>query len=130
MRRRLHRWAAWLLPLLVVRLFVPTGFMLSASGGEIGIALCPGYAPLPFDHAAHGMHGGAHEPDGPQPSGESDSGPTPCPFLLAGSAASAPPTKLLGELPRVADPVPDLHSHPDWISRPVLIDRIRGPPVA
>ena len=142
MRRRPHRWAAWLLPFLVARLFVPTGFMLSASATGLGIALCPGYAPLPepvrapsaahdhaaMGHGAHGMHGGWHAGDDPQQSGHAGGGPAKCPFVLVGSAAGCPPIQLAGELPHPVAATPGFHAHPDRISPAVLIDRIRGPP--
>lgn len=128
MRRRMRRWAACLLPLLVARLFVPVGFMLSPSGEGLGIFLCPGYAALPTSDD-HAMHGESHEPEGTQGSEHRGSGQSICPFVLAGSSASCPVNKQIGELPRLADAVPDFHSPPAWISPAVLIDRIRGPPL-
>jgi hypothetical protein len=137
MHRRPHRWALWLLPWLVARLFVPTGFMLSVSGAGIGIDLCPAYAPLPGPlvptdtHDPHAMHGGAHSPDdGQQPSGNAGSGTSACPFALPGSQAGCPAVDTLGGLPRFVDAAPRSRPHPDWISPAVLIDRIRGPPFA
>ena len=133
MRRHVHRWAVWLMPLLVVRLFVPTGFMLSASGAGLGLALCPSYAPLPTpatatiaEHHA-GMDHGANAPQGSEQQG---SGKQICPLVLVGSTASCPATPLIGELPRIAQAVSRFHLHPAWVSPAVLIDRIRGPPLA
>jgi hypothetical protein len=126
MARRPHRWAFWLLPLLVARLFVPVGFMVSASAAGIGIALCPGYAPLP--EGAGPAHS-AHHHDGMDHAGQG-SAPSECPFVLVGSVAGCPPTELAGELLRLAELRPGFQPHPDWISPAVLIDRIRGPPLA
>lgn len=132
---RAHRRIAWLLPLLCARLFVPAGFMVAPSGEGIGIALCPGFAPLPMPaapasdrdpHAGHhaGMDHGAQE------SGQHGKGQSSCPFALAGGTADLPVMPSAAVLPRLVDAVPGFHLHPAWISPAVLIDRIRGPPLA
>lgn len=126
MSRPNRRWAVWLLPFLVARLLVPAGFMLSASGAGFGVALCPGYAPLPVsiaDASGHaGMHHGDHAPE--------STGPSACPFLLAGSAAGCPPIELVHEPDGSSDVLPACRTLAQWDSQAVLIDRIRGPPSA
>ena len=123
----MERMAQSKMDILVARLFVPTGFMLSASATGLGIALCPGYAPLPepvrappaahdhaaMGHGAHGMHGGWHAGDDPQQSGHAGGGPAKCPYVLVGSAAGCPPIQLAGELP--------LHAEFESVSRAELL---------
>jgi hypothetical protein len=129
--RRAQRRVAWLLPLLCARLFVPAGFMVAPSGEGIGIALCPGYAPLPMpvaptsDHDRHaGMGHGAEE------SGQHSKGQSACPFAVTGGTADVPVMQSTAVLPRLIDAVPGFHPHPPWISPAVFINRIRGPPLA
>ena len=38
--RTLQRWILWLLPLMLLRAFVPAGFMLSAHAGELSVVFC------------------------------------------------------------------------------------------
>jgi hypothetical protein len=126
----LRRIAPWLLPWVVVRLFVPVGFMLAPSGHGLGIALCPGHAPLPMPGGAqvgHAHHAGMDHASG---SGHHDSGPSACPFALAGGTAGCTPSELIGSLPRLANDAACFYPRPSWFSPAVLIDRIRGPPLA
>lgn len=128
---RRYRRIAWLLPLLCARLFVPAGFMVAPSGEGIGIALCPGYAPLPVPAAAasdHDPHAGMDH--GAEESGQHSKGQSSCPFALAGGTADLPVMQSTAVLPRLLDAVPGFHPHPAWISPAVVIDRIRGPPPA
>jgi hypothetical protein len=112
-------------------LFVPGGFMVAPPDVGIGIALCPGYAPLPMPvtpPGAHDHHAGMdHGEDG---SGQHSKGQSSCPFALAGGTADLPVIQAAADLPRLADVVPGFHPHPAWISPAVLINRIRGPPFA
>jgi hypothetical protein len=132
---RAHRRIAWLLPLLCARLLVPTGFMVAPSSAGIGIALCPGYAPLPMPAAPasdHDPHAGHHAgmDHGAEESGQHSKGQSACPFALAGGTADLPVSQSAADLPRLVDAVPGFHPHPAWISPAVLINRIRGPPFA
>jgi hypothetical protein len=142
-RRRLHRWAAWLLPLLIARLFVPVGFMLSMSDAGLKFVLCSGFAGLPApitaanlqqhhaesDRSAHAMHGESHEQHGKQGSEHQSHEQSICPFAFAGATAGCPVAKAFGEPPSLAAAVPSLRAVPLWNSPAVLIDRIRGPPL-
>jgi hypothetical protein len=38
--RTLQRWILWLLPLMLLRAFVPAGFMLAAHSGELSVVFC------------------------------------------------------------------------------------------
>ena len=101
---RLRRCTAWLLPFLVARLLVPTGFMLSLSGAGLDIVLCTGLAPSSaplvaqdehdrhagIDHAAHAMQGDTQtQIPAPGPDHPGHANPI-CPFALAGGAVVAP----------------------------------------
>jgi len=46
--RHSHRWLAWLLPLFLLRAFIPVGFMLSWSAEGLQIVMCSGIGPLPM----------------------------------------------------------------------------------
>jgi hypothetical protein len=78
---------AALLPLLVLRLLIPVGFMPMADAGGLSIALCPGDGPLPpaLMHLQHLHHGGHH--------GDGTGGGAhhaPCLFAASAGAALAP----------------------------------------
>jgi hypothetical protein len=88
--RRKHRWLAWLLPLLVLRAFVPAGFMLSWSGNDLQIVLCSGTGPATQSISHHVAQDGAHHhhhDDGESKVHENSL----CPFAATGSASAAPP---------------------------------------
>lgn len=56
-RRLLRTWAAWLLPLLALRAFLPVGFMLSADADGLRLVFCPTQAPVAAQLAAAGAPG-------------------------------------------------------------------------
>jgi len=127
MNRRLFRkWARWLLPLLVVRAFLPVGFMLATTQADgLQLAFCPNQAPIvqsahqhaSTDHGNHtgGQHSGAHLAQ-------------PCAFAVAAVAAviDVPQLDLVASLaaeqflPERVVAVP--------LAGPQRADRIRGPP--
>ena len=96
-KRRDLKLLALLLPLFVVRSFVPTGFMLSLDGGMLSLVFCPSQISLPsvlgndgahetylaHDHegADHGHHGG-DEAD----SSSAHQDQQTCPFAFAAAA--------------------------------------------
>ena len=130
MNRRLFRkWARWLLPLLVVRAFLPVGFMLATTQADgLQLAFCPDQAPIvqSLDHAAagHADHTG-HSTDQKHAGAHLDS---PCAFAVAALAAviDVPHLDLVASqaaeqiLPERVVAVP--------LAGPQRIDRIRGPP--
>ena len=141
---RLRRCTAWLLPFLVARLLVPTGFMLSLSDAGLDIVLCTGLAPSSaplvaqeehdrhagIDHAAHAMQRDTQtQIPAPSPDHPSHANPI-CPFALAGGAVVAPVCKGVDEPRRLVALLPGSRADPAWIAPAVLIDRIRGPPLA
>src|SRR5262245_15308697 len=155
----LRRWTVWLLPLLAVRLLVPAGFMLSLSDGGLALVLCGGAGPLPATHAgvahydsgflqhaslghihathdalpprdASLAHGDRNAPAPAQTPGPADHASTLCPFALASGSGLCPPLRTVTEPPRLVTLTPRASADPAWIAPSVLIDRIRGPPVA
>jgi hypothetical protein len=127
MNRRLFRkWARWLLPLLVMRAFLPVGFMLATTQHDgLQLAFCPDQAPIvqsahqhaSTDHSDHTgqQHSGAHLDQ-------------PCAFAVAAVAAviDVPQLDLVASLaaqqilPERVVAVP--------LAGPQRADRIRGPP--
>ena len=119
-RRAAHRWLTWLLPLLVLRAFVPAGFML---GSDLQPMLCSGIAVTATQHEHHHAGHGSHEHNGAQVHENSI-----CPFAAAGSASVPMPAYA----PAVFAVAPLEHfaflADPELRAAPILIDRIRGPP--
>lgn len=140
--RAVHRLTFWLLPLLIARLFVPDGFMVTATAHGLSLTLCPAYAVLPaaadasaahmhhagMDHSAHAMHGAAESPDDSGATHHGQHDKVPCPFALAGTGLVCPTVNDFGSFYSLADDVLVIRAEPAWPSRAVLIDRIRGPP--
>jgi hypothetical protein len=98
--RTKRRLLGLVLPLLLLRLLVPAGFMPFSDGGSFGVALCPGEAALPpglAAHVGHAMHHAGHPGRG-QPTAEhhalclfaaSAVPPVPAAALLASAARAA-----------------------------------------
>ncbi|MET0658018.1 MAG: hypothetical protein ABW110_07660 [Steroidobacteraceae bacterium] len=142
--RATHRWVSWLLPLIVLRAFVPAGFMLSWSGNDLQLVLCSGTGPLVLQSApatgasahdahAHHMHqmeqGGAqHHHDGDGTSKAHDS--LLCPFKAAGLSGVPLHDHSVADLILPSVELFDSFPEPKLRSASVQIDRIRGPPVA
>lgn len=139
--RRHQRWILWLLPLFVLRAFVPLGFMWSATAEGLQLTLCSGVggtATSQFaaqslaqnDHAAHAHH--HHEGTGHEQhqggSGEAAHQASLCPFAGAGFSFIDADVATVADfavgvapaIPSLDDPVPD--------HRPSDLLRIRGPP--
>lgn len=79
---------AWLVAVaLLMKMLVPTGYMVGTSVGSIMVELCSGYDPVKMI-----MHGGTHQPDKPDHQGKE----TPCAFsgLGAPSLGGADPLLL------------------------------------
>jgi hypothetical protein len=96
------------LPLLLLRLLVPAGFMPMAGSGGLEIVLCPAAAALPpgvaMAHAGHHMHHAGHAGGSEPPAAEHHA---PCLFA-AGAAPPLAPAVLLGAAPAAlaAAPLP------------------------
>jgi hypothetical protein len=92
--RTKRRLLALVLPLLLLRLLVPAGFMPMADSGGLGIVLCPDQAVLPpglsVAHMGHHMHHAGHAGGTLPPAAEHHA---PCLFA-AGAAPPVPPALL------------------------------------
>lgn len=74
-KRRPHRFALWLLPLLLLKGLVPVGFMLDVSSDNVAMIVCPGHHSVPSGGEQH------------KPTPSSESGLV-CPFAAASGAAT------------------------------------------
>ena len=132
MRPRIHRCVLWLLPLLIARLCVPAGFMMSVTSNGLDVMLCPAYAALPGPSAANAVHvhhamQGVSAEEGPhQESTQQGLSQSLCPFAVAGGAALIAAVHAIDHFYSPIGAVSYLHDESAWISRSVLIDRIRG----
>lgn len=138
--RTKHRWLAWLLPLLVLRAFVPAGFMLSWTGNDLQMMLCSGTGPVSSqetlariaDSHAHHHQGdpasGQHQHD--MGGGSQAHENSICPFAAAGSAGAPVTASSAVIVTLVSVERFDFLSDPELRSHPVSIDRIRGPPLS
>jgi hypothetical protein len=149
MKRRSHRWIVWLLPFLVARAFVPTGFMVSAVAGELSLAFCPSAGPVAelaalnttgaaeqqaqghehsqSDHAHHAQHHSHGTADQhANHFGASDTGV--CPFAVVATACAGGDFHTADACFAAASDLLPLYSAPPDSNRPVRTDRIRGPP--
>jgi hypothetical protein len=85
-RRRARRILGAVLPLLLLRVLVPAGFMPVAGPGGLSVGLCPGEAAMAAgSHPRHVSDGVRH--GGPAPAGEHR---VPCLFAASAAAAFAP----------------------------------------
>ena len=129
--RAKRRLLALVLPVLLLRLLVPAGFMPMAGAGGLEIALCPAAAALPpglaMAHAGHHMQHAGHAGGTAPPAAEHHA---PCLFA-AGAAPVAPPAVLLTAPPAapLAAPLP---AQARKIALPVTLraQSARAPPKA
>jgi hypothetical protein len=134
-RRHLKLLSFWILPLLLLRALIPTGFMLSAHQGSLQLTFCPAVTPpsepipdhLGQEHSS--LHGGMHHADAADDGGASHNDDNaPCPFSLVASAASGDVPYLNGSAIAPSDERFEFISAPPVGVGPVRIARIRGPP--
>ncbi|SDA11716.1 DUF2946 family protein [Sphingomonas sp. NFR15] len=124
--------AAWLLTLaLLLKLLVPSGYMLDASGRSIGLVLCSGMTP---SHAAPmampmAMPGMAHHADHDSKK-DGQTAEQPCAFagLNAASLAAADPVLLAAAIAFVIAVVFRHVSQKPVGARVYLRPPLRGPP--
>jgi hypothetical protein len=135
-RRHLKLLSFWILPLLLLRALIPTGFMLSMEAGSLQLTFCPAVvqpvdqsqAPSAFEHSMH--HAGMHHADatGDPAASHNNDDSAPCPFSLVASAAAGDIPYLHDSAIEPSDERFDFVSSPTFRVGPVRIDRIRGPP--
>lgn len=138
--RRFRFWILWLLPMLIGRLCVPEGFMVSVASGAPRMAMCPAYAALPTmggaamahvhagaEHQAHAGHGddgnssGAGAPHRHRAESQ-------CLFAFLAKSPLAAVAAIPGDFQAFADDLTRSETAPAWAAPAVLSDRIRGPP--
>jgi hypothetical protein len=135
-RHYLKLLSLWIIPLLVARALIPTGFMLSVDAGQLQLMFCPSGVVQPVAaskavqqqaHAEHhqGMHHG-DQADQSSPSHDDDN--APCPFSLVASATACDIPYLAGAADALRDERFEYLSAPTFRVGPVRADRIRGPP--
>lgn len=129
-RRYLKLLSLWILPLLLARALIPTGFMLSVDAGSLQLTFCPAVvqpAEQAPEHLAH--HGGMHHDDaaGEEAASHNDANP-PCPFSLVASAVPGDVPYLQDSANEPSDERFEFVSAPTVRVGPVRTDRIRGPP--
>ena len=112
---------------LLLRLLVPTGYMIDSDHGRFAIAICPGIAPAATTMDMPGMHG---DTAGHGKSKDHGRAEMPCAFSGLSAAVLGPidPIQLAVLIAfvmamGVAMPVPPAPAHPAFL-RPFL----RGPP--
>lgn len=135
-RHYLKLLSLWILPLLLARALIPTGFMLSVDAGQLQLMFCPSGVVQPLStpkalqqsaHAEH--HQGMHHGDGAdQSSASHDYDNAPCPFSLVASATTREIPHLAGAADAPRDERFEYLSAPTFRVGPVRTDRIRGPP--
>ncbi|AOH86800.1 hypothetical protein AWL63_14155 [Sphingomonas panacis] len=128
--------ATWLLTLaLLLKVIVPSGYMLDTSGGAIGLVLCSGMAPTPAAPAhVMTMPGMTHHATDDTRHGSKKDGQTaeqPCAFsgLNAASLAATDPILLALAIAFVIATVFRQVSQKPVRARAYLRPPLRGPPV-
>ena len=128
-RRFFRKFARWLLPLLVVRAFLPVGFMLATQADGLQLAFCPDQAPIVqgLDHASmdHSAHTGGTHDGHQQHNAHLD---PPCPFAVAAVAAVIDVPHLDTVALQAAEQVLPERAAAVPLAGPQRADRIRGPP--
>jgi hypothetical protein len=132
-RRHLKLLSFWILPLLLLRALIPTGFMLSADQGSLQLTFCPAVvqpAKQVPEHLAHehSLQHGHHADAGADAAASHNDDNAPCPFSLVASAAQGDVAHLHDSLIAPSDERFEFISAPTVRVGPVRTDRIRGPP--
>lgn len=138
-RHPLKLLSLWILPLLVARALIPTGFMLSVEAGRLQLMFCPAGVVQPLGaksgmqaHAEHqgmhheGMHHGGDTDEASSSHSAQDS--APCPFSLVASATPSTIAYLAQVVADLRDERFEFLSAPTFRVGPIRTDRIRGPP--
>jgi hypothetical protein len=133
--RHSHRWIAWLLPLFLLRAFIPVGFMLSWSDAGLQLVMCSGSGPMTGQRgltalaAPHQQSTDAHHQSGQHQHSRAD-GASMCPFAAAATAGALPSFAAVAAFAATVSSEALEAPYQYLPSAPVLIDRIRGPPLA
>jgi hypothetical protein len=126
-RRHLKLLSFWILPLLLARALIPTGFMLSVDAGSLQLTFCPAVVqprePSAHEHLSHHHAGAATD-------AAANDDNAPCPFSLVASAAPGDVPYLQDSASEPSDERFEFISAPTVRVGPVRTDRIRGPPAS
>lgn len=131
-RHPLKLLSLWILPLLLARALIPTGFMLSVDAGRLQLMFCPAGVVQPLGsqqqvHAEH--HEGMHHSGGVDHTTSSHADDNaPCPFSLVASATPSEVPYLGAGVDTPRDERFQFISAPTFRVGPIRADRIRGPP--
>jgi hypothetical protein len=124
-----HRWIAWLLPLFLLRAFVPVGFMVSWSADGLQVVMCSGGGPVPTPADVSLVASQQHHSDS-HTGGQHQRNATMCPFAVAGNCGALPSfDPVVAFVATVSHEVREFTTL-DLPAAAVLIDRIRGPPLS
>lgn len=135
--RHLKLLSLWIVPLLIARAMIPTGFMLSADRGGLELTFCPAGVYQQADgqqsdghRAAHAGHHAASQQGADEHAGHHTDGAdgTACPFSLVAAAVTCDIAPLPVASAAPIDEVFDFISARVGRVGPVRADRIRGPP--
>ena len=125
-RARLKPWITWLLPLMLLRAFVPMGFMLSGESGALAITFCSSIA-APAANDIHAAHHHDAQPAAHHHHGSEAHERSVCPYGLTGPAQVAAVITF-----EASAPVAELSATPGESPQPSLTpsqtEPIRGPP--
>jgi hypothetical protein len=131
-RRHLKLLSFWILPLLLLRALIPTGFMLSVDAGSLQLTFCPAVVqpqePSAHEHLSHHHSGAANDAATNDPAGNEHG--APCPFSLVASAAPGDVPYIQDSASQPSDERFQFVSAPTVRVGPVRTDRIRGPPAS
>ena len=108
-----------LVPLMLARGLVPSGFMVDTSTGQAQLVMCPADGPLPTTSHHH------HHGSGSSSTGH-DAGT--CPFAMAGGAALQPTIVALPSIPTDVGRFIPTYDSPFERTHELGAHLIRGPP--
>jgi hypothetical protein len=129
-RRHLNLLSLWILPLLLARALIPTGFMLAVDAGSLQLTFCPAVVepPSSHQHSAHHHAGAANDEAASHNDPAANEHDAPCPFSLVASAAPGDVPYLQDSASEPSDERFEFISAPTVRVGPIRTERIRGPP--
>jgi hypothetical protein len=134
-RRHLKLLSFWILPLLLLRALIPTGFMLSVEAGTLQLTFCPAVVQpvdqpqvASLEHSTH--HSSMHHADAvdDEATAHNADDSAPCPYSLVASAAPIDVPYFQDSAAEPSDERFEFISASTVRVGPVRTERIRGPP--
>jgi hypothetical protein len=134
-RRFCKSLSLWILPLLLLRALIPTGFMLAPDAGGLSLVFCSAATPqsalanAAVQGEGHAGHHVGHDND-PRPGDHASASQhnAPCPFSLAAIAAAGDVPYFVSIAAIPVDEPFEFFSAPTSSAGPLRADPIRGPP--